>query len=49
MSQQLQISSLFCALALVTLALFARADGIAQAHGADASLVQAEQVGDFDA
>ena len=42
MSQQLTISSLFSAFALVMLALFARAGDMVEARGSDASLVQVE-------
>lgn len=42
MSQQLTISSLFSAFALVMLVLFARAGDMVDARGADASLVQVE-------
>jgi hypothetical protein len=42
MSQQLTISSLFSAFALVMLVLFARAADVADAHGGNAALVQVE-------
>ncbi|BDW83507.1 hypothetical protein MACH24_29450 [Erythrobacter sp. Dej080120_24] len=49
MSQQLTISSLFSAFALVMLVLFARAGEMVDARGADASLVQVETAYSVDA
>ena len=49
MSQQLTLSSLFSALALVLLALFARAGDVAETPASEPVLVQVEASGDIDA
>ena len=49
LSQQLTISSLFSALALVTLALVARAGDLSAAQAYDPALVQAEAPINLDA
>ncbi len=49
MSQQLTLSSLFSAFALVLLALFARAGDMADAPANDAALVQVDASADLEA